>query len=109
MTGRSRPPKQPPLRPQPPDQHRVRPCTRFSAVLVFKEDVDGGGAAVHVRVPAPSHVFHEADVAGAKHMAGQGDRIFIPSIDVEERLESDRIVGPWVVDQDSTLLLWLEI
>ena len=39
----------------------------------------------------------------------QGDRIFIPSIDVDERLEGDRIVGPWVVDQGSTLLLWLEI
>src|SRR5215471_17167706 len=42
-----------------------------SAVLVLEEDVDGGGgAAVHVRVPAPGHVFHEANVAGAKHVPG---------------------------------------
>ena len=39
--------------------------------LVLEEDVDGGGgAAVHVRVPAPGHVFHEADVTGAKHVPG---------------------------------------
>src|SRR5262249_3805677 len=42
-----------------------------SAVLVLEEDVDGGGgAAVHMRVPAPGHVFHETDVAGAKHVSG---------------------------------------
>ena len=39
----------------------------------------------------------------------QGDRIFIPSIDVDERFEGDRITGSWVVDQGSTLLLLLEI
>jgi hypothetical protein len=39
----------------------------------------------------------------------QGDRILIPSIDVDERLEGDRITGPWVVDQCSTLLLLLGI
>ena len=39
----------------------------------------------------------------------QGDRILIPSIDVDERFEGDRITGSWVVDQGSTLLLLLEI
>jgi hypothetical protein len=39
--------------------------------LVLEEDVDGGGwAAVNVRVPATGHVFHEANVAGAKHVPG---------------------------------------
>ena len=38
----------------------------------------------------------------------QGDRILIPSIDVDSRLEDDRIIGPWVVDQGNTLLLLLE-
>src|SRR5215813_768140 len=42
-----------------------------SAVLVLENDVDsGGGAAVYVCVPAPGHVFHETDVAGAKHVPG---------------------------------------
>src|SRR5215471_5264512 len=42
-----------------------------SAVLVLEEDVDsGGGAAVYVCVPAPGRVFHETDVAGAKHVPG---------------------------------------
>ena len=35
----------------------------------------------------------------------QGDRILIPSIDVDWRLADDRISGPWVFDQCSTLLL----
>jgi hypothetical protein len=39
----------------------------------------------------------------------QGDRILIPSIDVDSRVEGDRITGSWVVDQGSTLLLLLEI
>src|SRR5215831_18075836 len=71
LPGRSRPLGQPPLRPQPYAQHRTSTCMRLSAVLVLEEDVDGGGgAAVHVRVPAPGHVFHEAHVAGAKHVPG---------------------------------------
>lgn len=40
---------------------------------------------------------------------GQGDRILIPSIDVDERFDSARIPGPWIVDQGNTLLLLLEI
>ena len=48
-----------PLHQQPPAQHRMRTCTRRAAVLVLEENVDsGGGAAVHVRVPAPGHIFH---------------------------------------------------
>jgi hypothetical protein len=39
----------------------------------------------------------------------QGDRILIPCIDVDRRLDGDLITGPWVVDQCSTLLLLLEI
>jgi hypothetical protein len=35
----------------------------------------------------------------------QGDRILIPSIDVEGRLEGDLSTGPWLVDACSTLLL----
>ena len=38
----------------------------------------------------------------------QGDRILIPCIDVDWRLEGDLITGPWVVDQYSILLLLLE-
>ena len=50
-------------------QHRVSTCTRLAAVLVLEEDVDGGGwAAVNVRVPATAHIFHEANVAGSKHV-----------------------------------------
>ena len=64
-------PGQPLLRQQPHAQHRVSPCTSLEAVLVLEDDVDGGGrAAVHVGVPAPGHVFHEANVAGAKHVPG---------------------------------------
>ena len=71
LTARSQPPGQPPLRQQPHTQPRLRTCTRRSAILVLEEDGDGGGgAAVHVRVPAPGHVFHEAHVAGAKHVPG---------------------------------------
>jgi hypothetical protein len=40
-------------------------------VLVLEEDVDGGGrAAVNMGVPATGHVFHESNVAGAKHVPG---------------------------------------
>jgi hypothetical protein len=39
----------------------------------------------------------------------QGDRILIPSIDVEEGFDGARIPGSWFVDQGSTLLLLLEI
>jgi hypothetical protein len=39
----------------------------------------------------------------------QGDRIFIPRIDVDEQLEGDRIPGPWFIHQGSTWLLLLEI
>ena len=46
---------------------------------------------------------------GQDHVNRQGDRILIPSIDVDERFESDRLTGSWVVDPDSTLLLLLEI
>ena len=48
---------------------------------------------------------HRAVVVGY----GQGDRILIPSIDVDEWLEGDRITSPWVIDQGSTLLVLLEI
>ena len=27
----------------------------------------------------------------------QGDRIFIPRIDVDEQCEGDRIIGPWFI------------
>jgi hypothetical protein len=39
----------------------------------------------------------------------QGDRIFIPRIDVDERFDGARILGAWVVDHGSTLLVLLEI
>jgi hypothetical protein len=42
-------------------------------------------------------------------LSWQGDRILIPSIDVDERFDGARIPGPWVVDQGSTLVLLLEI
>ena len=41
------------------------------AALVREEDVDGGGrAAVNVGVTATGHVFHESNVASAKHVPG---------------------------------------
>jgi len=48
-------------------------------------------------------------VALLNSLDSQGDRILIPSIDVDERFVSARIPGPWVVGQGSTLLLLLEI
>src|SRR5215831_13447189 len=45
----------------------------------------------------------------ARRGVGQGDRIFIPCIDLDWRLEGDLITGLLVVDACSTLLLWLEI
>jgi len=39
----------------------------------------------------------------------QGDRIFIPRIDVDEQCEGDRIIGPWFISQGSTWLLFLAI
>ena len=43
------------------------------------------------------------------HTVTQGDRILIPCIDVDRRLEGELITGPWAVDQCSTLLLLLEM
>jgi hypothetical protein len=43
------------------------------------------------------------------HSTPQDDRILIPSIDVDGRLEGDLRTGPCVVDECSTLLLLLAI
>ena len=65
--------------------------------------------------PAEIHRLRVEEHLGASAIARrlgigrQGDRILIPCIDVDRRLEGDRITGPWGVDQCSTLLLLLEI
>src|SRR5262245_32604856 len=60
----------------------------------------------------PSRAFWQARQAVFLSMVTseqpQGDRILIPSIDVDWRLEGDLTTGPWTVDQCSTLLLWLK-
>jgi len=63
----------------------------------------------HVAPLSPSAVASSCVRRSASPRGPQGDRILIPSIDVDERLEGGRIIGPWVIDQGSTLLLLLEI
>src|SRR5215475_9049322 len=88
------PPGQRLLRQQPHAQHHVRTCTRLSAVLVLEEDVDGGGrAAVNVGVPATGHVFHEANVASAKHLLGA---ITGANLDFAREMNDQPAFGQWM-------------